>query len=93
MLEYVLWHLFGWEKPDMHDALIEHWNSRDTCPNCGETLEGDGYSNGNPVRCPNALEEDWWYSEPDSGPWLCSIDEDYDEPTEIDEWASFDPDC
>ena len=30
---------------------------------------------------------------PDSGPWLCSIDDDYDEPTEMDEWASFDPDC
>ena len=60
----------------MHDALIEHWNSRDTCPNCGETLEGDGYSNGDPVRCPNALEEDWWYSEPDSGPWYCNYDPD-----------------
>ena len=94
MLAYVLWHLFGWEKSNMHDALIEHWNSRDTCPNCGETLEGDGYSNGNPVRCPNALEEDWWYSEPDSGPWLCSIDQDdYDEPTEYDEWASYDDCC
>ena len=77
----------------MHDARMEHWNTRDTCPNCGENLIGDGYSNGDPVRCPNALEEDWWYSEPDSGPWLCSIDEDYDEPTEMDEWASFDPDC
>ena len=32
-------------------------------------------------------------SEPDSGPWLCSIDDDYHEPTEMDEWASFDPDC
>jgi len=73
---------------------MEHWNSRDICPNCGETLEGDGYSNGNPIRCPNALEEDWWYSEPDSGPWYCNIDEDnYEEPTELDEWASFDPDC
>ena len=78
----------------MHDALMEHWNTRDTCPNCGEYLVGDGYSNGDPIRCPEALEEDWWYSEPDSGPWLCSIDEDnYDEPTEMDEWASFDSDC
>ena len=73
---------------------MEHWNTPETCPNCGEYLIGDGYSNGDPVRCPEALEEDWWYSEPDSGPWLCSIDEDnYDEPTEMDEWASFDPDC
>ena len=71
---------------------MEHWNTRDTCPNCGEHLEGDGYTMA--VRCPNAHEEDWWYSEPDSGPWLCSIDEDnYDEPTEMDEWASFDSDC
>ncbi len=78
----------------MHDALMEPWNTRDTCPNCGEYLIGDGYSNGDPIRCPEALEEDWWYSEPDSGPWLCSIDEDnYDEPTEMDEWASFDSDC
>jgi len=53
---------------------MEHWSSRDTCPNCGETLEGDGYSNGDPVRCPNVLEEDWWYSEPDSGPWYCNYD-------------------
>ena len=54
-------------------------------------MEGDGYTL--PYHCPNAYEEDWWYSEPDSGPWLCSIDDDYDEPTEMDEWASFDPDC
>lgn len=57
---------------------MEHWNTIDTCPNCGETLEGDGYSNGNPVRCLNALEEDWWYSEPDSGPWYCDLDETVD---------------
>ena len=36
------------------------------------------------------MKNDWWYSEPDSGPWLCSIDDDYDEPTEMDEWASYD---
>ena len=46
---------------------MEHWKIPDTCPNCGEYLIGDGYSNGDPVRCPEALEEDWWYSEPDSG--------------------------
>jgi len=62
----------------MHDPFMEHWNSRDTCPNCGETLEGDGYSNGDPVRCPNALEEGWRYSEPDSGPWYCDSDETVD---------------
>jgi len=46
------------------------------CTNCGEYMVGDGYSNGDPVRCPNALEEDWWYSEPDSGPWYCDYDPD-----------------
>ena len=38
---------------------------------------GDGYTI--PYHCPNAYEELWWYSEPDSGPWLCSIDDDYDD--------------
>lgn len=50
--------------------------SDDVCPKCGEYLVGDGYSNGDPVRCPNALEEDWWYSEPDSGPWYCDFEEE-----------------
>ena len=71
----------------MHDALIAHG----ICPNCGENMIGDGYTL--PYHCPNAYEEDWWYEPPDSGPWFCSIDEDYPEPTEMDEWASFDPDC
>jgi len=71
----------------MHDALIAHG----ICPNCGENMIGDGYTL--PSHCPNAYEEDWWYEPPDSGPWFCSIDEDYPEPTEMDEWASFDPDC
>lgn len=55
---------------------VEHWSIPDACPNCGEYLIGDGYSNGDPVRCPEALEEDWWYSEPDSGPWYCHYDPD-----------------
>ena len=63
--------LFSKKEPE-----VEHWNTRDTCPNCGEYLVGDGYSNGDPVRCPNALEEDWWYSEPDSGPWYCNFEEE-----------------
>jgi len=57
---------------------MEHWNSIDACPNCGEYLVGDGYSNGDPVRCPNALEEKWWYSEPDSGPWYCEETDYYE---------------
>jgi hypothetical protein len=44
-----------------------------TCRNCGEGLDGDGY--GMPERCPNALEADWWYSEPDSGPYYCEEEE------------------
>ena len=46
----------------------------ETCPNCGEYLNGDGY--GMPVRCPNASEERWSYSEPDSGPYYCLEDEE-----------------
>lgn len=46
----------------------------ETCPTCGEYLNGDGY--GMPVRCPNASEDRWWYSEPDSGPYYCLEDEE-----------------
>ena len=46
----------------------------ESCPNCGEFLSGDGY--GTPERCPNALEERWWYAEPDSGPYYCSEEEE-----------------
>ena len=67
----------NWDKIfSKKEPEVEHWNTRDTCPNCGEYLVGDGYSNGDPVRCPEALEEDWWYSEPDSGPWYCHYDPD-----------------
>ena len=90
-LEYTLWHLFGWEKSDMHCEPVVDNRTPEICPHCGEHMLGDGYRI--PYHCPNAYEELWWYSEPDSGPWLCSIDDDYDEPTEMDEWASFDPDC
>jgi len=45
----------------------------ESCPNCGEFLSGDGY--GTPERCPNASEERWWYSEPDSGPYYCEEEE------------------
>ena len=88
MLAYVLWHLFGWEKTDMQEHLVV---DPDICPNCGEHMTGDGYTL--PYHCPNAYEEDWWYEPPDSGPWFCNLNEDYDEPTEMDEWASYDPDC
>jgi len=42
----------------------------ETCPRCGDDLLGDGYTL--PFHCINAYEEDWWYSEPDSGPWYCN---------------------
>lgn len=48
---------------------MEYWNSIDTCPNCGEYLSGDGRTI--PYHCINRSEEEWWYSEPDSGPWYC----------------------
>ena len=47
----------------------------ESCPNCGEYLSGDGY--GTPERCPNALEERWWYTEPDSGPYYCLEEEEW----------------
>ena len=49
----------------------------DVCPNCGEYLAGDGYNL--PIHCINRSEEEWWYSEPDSGPWYC---EEIDSPLE-----------
>ena len=44
------------------------------CPKCGGDLYGDGYTI--PYHCGEAREEDWWYSEPDSGPWLCDYEEE-----------------
>ncbi|MBS7349217.1 MAG: hypothetical protein KIG95_03495 [Comamonas sp.] len=42
------------------------------CKNCGERLHGSGYSD--PVRCPNADEDDWSFSAPDEGPFYCRAD-------------------
>lgn len=70
------------------------------CKNCGEEMLGDGYSL--PLHCVDAYEEDWWYSEPDSGPWYCQVDgyvglhrddEDDGQPDEMQEWFDFDPYC
>ena len=41
-----------------------------TCPNCGETLEGDGYTMV--LHCPNVELDDWL--EPDADPILCEIE-------------------
>lgn len=46
------------------------------CQVCGEYLIGDGHIL--PLHCPNASEEKWWYSEPDSGPWFCDEDDYYE---------------
>lgn len=40
------------------------------CKNCGEHMEGDGYSVV--VHCPNA--EDYDYCEPDADPVYCTTD-------------------
>lgn len=39
------------------------------CKDCGEKMEGDGYSV--PVHCPNADYLDWYDKEPDAVPTLC----------------------
>ena len=44
------------------------------CKYCGDDMMGDGYTL--PFHCVNALEEDWWYSAPDSGPHYCDFRED-----------------
>ena len=44
-----------------------------TCKNCGERLDGDGYSD--PMRCPDATEDDWYFSAPDEGPFYCEVQE------------------
>lgn len=43
---------------------------RQCCKNCGETLEGDGYSSV--LYCPYT-DEDTAYMEPDSGPIYCDF--------------------
>lgn len=44
------------------------------CKNCGETLDGDGYSVV--LHCPNASDESYQFSEPDAEPVCCSEIED-----------------
>lgn len=62
------------------DQYDSNWDSifnstPEQCPFCGEHLCGDGDTI--PYHCINRSEEEWWYSEPDSGPWYC----DYDDPS------------
>lgn len=76
---------------DMKFTTAEAWVSASICKNCGETLSGDGSTI--PYHCINVSEEDWWYSAPDEGPFYCDFEENEYEPSEIDEWHSFDPDC
>lgn len=42
-----------------------------TCKNCGECMEGDGYTRV--VHCPNALDTD--HVEPDANPIHCTDDD------------------
>jgi hypothetical protein len=42
-----------------------------TCPNCGETIIGDGYRW--PLHCPNAMFEVMLSSEPDCAPIFCPL--------------------
>lgn len=44
-----------------------------TCPNCGEKLEGDGYNRV--IHCPNAEESKYEFHEPDADPVYCKGDE------------------
>ena len=46
------------------------------CKKCGDDMSGDGYTL--PFHCINASEEDWGYSEPDSGPHYCNYEEEED---------------
>lgn len=43
------------------------------CPNCGEYLEGDGYTTI--YHCPHADEPTYGYHEPDAGPIYCLEDQ------------------
>lgn len=51
-----------------------------TCPNCGEQLEGDGYTRV--VHCPNT-EVDTTYHEPDANPVYCNLGEQTDENSKV----------
>jgi len=44
------------------------------CKTCGEDMSGDGYTM--PYHCSNRSEDEWLYSEPDSGPWYCEEGEE-----------------
>ena len=49
---------------------------RPQCPNCGGTLNGDGYTT--PVSCEFANTPDG--AEPDSGPYYCGFTEEEESP-------------
>ncbi len=46
----------------------------DTCPDCGEHLEGDGYHT--PITCPNREELPDDCFEPDCNPQYCGFKDD-----------------
>lgn len=43
------------------------------CSQCGEQMEGDGYST--PYRCPNVVVSRWEFYEPDCNPVDCQEDD------------------
>ena len=51
------------------------------CKKCGGEMISHSWS---PSHCEYALEEDWWYSEPDSGPYYCNYEEEEEEEEEED---------
>jgi hypothetical protein len=42
------------------------------CPNCGGSLQGDGYTSV--VSCEFADSEEYQYAAPDEGPFYCTFD-------------------
>lgn len=46
------------------------------CKICGEDMVGDGYTL--PLHCINRSERDWWYEAPDSGPYYCEGEEEWE---------------
>lgn len=44
------------------------------CPNCGNAMDGDGYTR--PYVCPNVEDPEADFLEPDANPMFCSDDKE-----------------
>lgn len=44
-----------------------------SCKDCGGDMIGDGYTVVE--HCENAVEDSYWFNEPDSGPIYCGFEE------------------